>query len=181
MIEEEVENDEQVLFGDITAEVEEQLFDVEVVPEHTAELRKELDNMNTGKQFLAGCSQQKRNHASVFKRVRANMAPHEEISIDQSRLRSDRRGLASHYKLAIKYHQQFIDKVPNLAEGRRLLCEKWRADFEAAHKAIIAEIYEYLVETSSLISKFNATLENEMQDVQQQLKSQEQQFLKHIP
>ena len=40
--EEEVDKDEQVLFGDITAEVEEPLVDVEVVPEHTAELRKEL-------------------------------------------------------------------------------------------------------------------------------------------
>ena len=146
--EEEVDNDEQVLFGDITAEVEEQLVDVEVVPEHTVELRKELDNMNTGKQFLAGRSQQKRSHTCVSKRVRASMADHEEISMDQSQLRSDRRGLESHYKLAIKYHDQGIDKVPNLAEGRRLVYEKWRADFEAAHKAIIAEIDEHLVETS---------------------------------
>ena len=49
--EEKVDKDEQVLFGDITAEVEEPLVDVEVVPEHTVELRKELDNMNTGKDF----------------------------------------------------------------------------------------------------------------------------------
>ena len=57
--EEEFDNEEQVLFGDITAEVEDLLVDVEVVPGHTVELRKELDNMNTGKQFLAGRSQQK--------------------------------------------------------------------------------------------------------------------------
>ena len=66
--EEEVDNDEQVLFGDITAEVEETLVNVEVVPEHTVELRKELDNMNTGKQLLAGRSQQKQSHTSVSKR-----------------------------------------------------------------------------------------------------------------
>ena len=126
--EEEVDNDEQVLFGDITAEVEEPLVDVEVVPEHTVELRKELDNMNTAKQFLAGRSQQKRSHTGVSKRVRTSMAAHEDISIDQAQFRSDRRGLESHYKLAIKYHDQFINKVPNLAEGRRLVCEKWRAD-----------------------------------------------------
>ena len=133
--------------------------------------------MNTVKQFLAGRSQQKRSHTSVSKRVRASMAAHEEISIDQSQLRSERKGLESHYKLAIKYHDQFIDKVPSLAEGRRLVCEKWRADFEAAHKAIIAEIDEHLVETTSSISKYDATLEDQMKDVQQQLKSQEQQFL----
>ena len=105
------------------------------------------------------------------------MAAHEEISIDQSQLRSDRRGLEGHYNLAIKYHDQFIDKVPNLAEGRRLVCEKWRADFEAAHRDFIAEIDEHLFETSSSISKYDATLEDQMKDVQQQLKSQEQQFL----
>ena len=111
--EEEADNDEQVLLGDITTEIEEQLVDVEVVPEHTAELRKELDNMNTGKQFLVGRSQQKRSHTSVSKRVRASMAAHEEISIDQSQLRGDRRGLENNYELEIKYHDQFIDKVPN--------------------------------------------------------------------
>ena len=49
--EEEFDNEEQVLFGDITAEVEDLLVDVEVLPGHTVELRKELDNMNTGKQL----------------------------------------------------------------------------------------------------------------------------------
>ena len=94
--EEEVDIDEKVLFGDITAEVE-QLVEVEAVPEHAAELRKELDNI-----------------------------------------------------------------------------KDWLAISE--HKAIIVEIDEHLVETSS-ISKHDASLESQMQDVQQQLKSQEQQFL----
>ena len=134
--------------------------------------------MNTGKQFLAGRRQQKQSHTSVSKRVGTSMAAHEDISIDQTQLRSDRRGLENHYTLAIKYHDQFIDKVPNLPEGWRLVCEKWRADFEVAHKAIIAEIDELLVETSSSISKYDATLEDQMQDLRQQLKSQEQQFSK---
>ena len=70
--------------------------------------------------------------ASIFRRVERRVS---------------RRGLESHYKLAIEY-DQFIDKVPNLAEGRRLVYEKWRADFDTAHQAIIAEIDEHLVETS---------------------------------
>ena len=146
---EEVDVDEQELFDDITAAVEEPWVDVEIVPEQAAELRKELDNMMTGKQFLARRSQQKRSHTIISKRVRASMAAHEEISIDQSQLRSDRRSLENHYKLATKYHDQLIDKVSNLTEGHRSVCDKWRADLEAAHKAIIEEIDEHLVETSS--------------------------------
>ena len=89
------------------------------------------------------------------------------------------KGLDNHYKLAVKYHEQFIDKVPNLAEDRRLVCEKWRVNFDAAHKAIIEEIEEHLLETASSTSgKHDATTEEQMHDVQQQLKSQEQQFLK---
>ena len=125
----EVDHDEQELFGDIVAAVEESLVDVLIEPEQTAELWKELDNMNTGKQFLSGRSQQKRSHTNVTKRVRASMAAlQDENSLDQSQLRNYRKSPENHYNLAVKYHEQFVDKVPNLAEDSRLVCEKWRAN-----------------------------------------------------
>ena len=112
----EVDIDEQVLFGDITAEVEEQLIDVEIVPEHAAELRKEQDNMKNGQRFLVGRSQQKRSHmtplvyTSVSKRLRVSLASHEEISIDQSQLRSNRSGprksLQVSHKIPRPVHRQ---------------------------------------------------------------------------
>ena len=64
--------------------------------------------------------------------------------IRKSELRSIRQDLSTKFQQAVKYHQQFVEKVPNLSEKRQQVCAKWQEEFGAAHKEVIEEIYQNL-------------------------------------
>ena len=103
--------------------------------------------------------------------------------IRKSELRSIRRELSTKFQQAVKYHRQFVEKVPNLSEKRQV-CAKWQEEFEAAHKEVIEEIDQHLGQRSTDHSMVEypdleqtvGNLVNQLGEVQQQLTSQEQQF-----
>ena len=114
---ESIDDEEQALFGDITAAVEERsLVDVHV-DEETARLKQELESMNASKVYIDGRRSQKRSHKHLAKTVRQHMAQHGiGTEIRKSELRSIRQDLPTKFQQAVKYHRQFVEKVPNLSE-----------------------------------------------------------------
>ena len=135
---------EQAVFGDITAAVEERsLVDVHA-DEEKARLQQELEFMNASKVYIDGRRSQKRSYTNHAKVVRKHMAQHGiGTEIRKSELRSIRQDLSTKHQQAIKYHQQFVQKVPNLSEKRQQVCAKWQEEFEAVHKEVIGEIDQH--------------------------------------
>ena len=182
---ESIDDEEQALFGDITAAFEERsLVDVHA-DEETARLQQELELMNASKVYIDGRRSQKRGHTNLAKTVRQHMAQHGiGTEIRKSELRDIRQDLSTKFQQAVKYHRQFVEKVPNLSEKRQQVCAKWLEEFEAAHKEVIEEIDQHLGQRSTAPSMVESpdleqtvgNLVNQLGEVQQQLTSQEQQF-----
>ena len=97
---ESIDDEEQALFGDITAE-ERSLDDVHA-DEETARL------MNASKVYIDGRRSQKRGHTYLAKTVIQHMAQHGiGTEIRKSELRGIRQDLSTKFQQAVKYHRVF--------------------------------------------------------------------------
>ena len=181
---ESIDDEEQALFGDITAAVEERSLDDVHADEETARLQQELESLNASKVYIDGRRSQKRGHTHLAKVVRQHMAQRGlGIEIRKSELGGIRQDLSTKFQ-AIKYHQQLVEKVPNLSDKRQQVCANWQEEFEAARKEVIEEIDQHLGKRSTAPSMVKSpdleqtvgNLVNQLGEVQQQLNSQEQQF-----
>ena len=63
----------------------------------------------------------------------------EGSSFVQSQLRSDRKGFENHYNLAIRYHEQYINKVPNKTSTD---CRRPAFSFFADYKRGVKAAYQ---------------------------------------
>ena len=99
---ESIDDEEQALFGDITAAVEERsLVDVHA-DEETAKLQQKLNFMNARKVYIDGRRSQKRSQTNLAKVVRKHMAQHGiGTEIRKSELRSIRQDLSTKFQQAV--------------------------------------------------------------------------------